>query len=67
LDWPNSNKTLGLRFVAGADSGSECDLLAAKKFGKHSTVGTKFTSHDADNTATDTDKYWARGEVLFSP
>lgn len=49
----------------GADYGSEWDLLAAKKFGKHYTVGTKYASYNADSFATDTDKFWLWGEVSF--
>lgn len=51
--------------TGGADYGSEWNLLAAKKFGKNYTVGTKYASYDADSFATDTDKFWLWGEVSF--
>lgn len=49
----------------GADYGTEWDLLAVKKFGKHYTLGTKYASYNADSFATDTDKFWVWGEVSF--
>lgn len=51
--------------AGGADYGSEWDLLAAKKFGKHYALGAKYASYDADSFATDTDKFWLWGEVTF--
>lgn len=51
--------------AGGADYGSEWDLLAVKKFGKHYAVGAKYASYDADSFATDTDKFWLWGEVTF--
>jgi hypothetical protein len=51
--------------AGGADYGSEWDLLAAKKFGKHYAAGAKYASYDADSFATDTDKFWLWGEMTF--
>lgn len=51
--------------AGGADYGSEWDLLAARKLGKHYALGAKYASYDADSFATDTDKFWLWGEVAF--
>ncbi|MEZ5542402.1 MAG: alginate export family protein [Pseudomonadota bacterium] len=51
--------------TGGADFGTELDLLAAKKFGKHYAAGIKYASYDADTFAVDTDKFWLWGEVSF--
>jgi hypothetical protein len=49
----------------GADFGTELDLLAEKKFGKHYSAGIKYASYDADDFAVDTDKFWLWGGVTF--
>lgn len=48
-----------------ADFGSEIDLLAVKKFGKHYQVGVKYASYDANDFAVDTKKFWLWGGVKF--
>jgi len=49
-----------------ADFGTEIDLLAAKKFGKHYTAGIKYANYDAEDTfAVDTDKFWLWGDISF--
>ncbi|WJW76169.1 alginate export family protein [Thiohalobacter sp. IOR34] len=47
------------------DYGTEWDLLAAKKFGKHYSVGAKYANYDADNYLTDTSKFWLWGSLKF--
>lgn len=49
----------------GADFGTELDLLAAKKFGKHYTAGIKYASYEADTFSVDTDKFWLWGGISF--
>jgi len=51
----------------GADFGTEFDLLATKKFGKHYSAGIKYASFDADSASSyvDTDKFWLWGGVSF--
>lgn len=48
-----------------ADYGSEINLLAAKKFSKHYSVGVKYASYDADTVSVDTDKLWLWGQASF--
>lgn len=48
----------------GADYGSELDLLAAKKFGDV-TLLAKYAQYNADDFATDTDKFWLMAQVAF--
>ncbi len=45
------------------DYGSELDLLAAKKFGKHYQLGLKYASYQADTWKSDTDKIWLWGQL----
>jgi len=51
----------------GDDYGTELDLLATKKFGKHYSAGIKYASFDADSDSSymDTDKFWLWGGVTF--
>lgn len=49
----------------GASYGSELDLLAVKKFGKHYTLMGKYASYSADTHATDTDKFWLMAQAQF--
>jgi len=48
-----------------ADYGSEINLLAAKKFSKHYSVGVKYASYDADTVSVDTDKLWVWAQASF--
>ncbi|MDB2705797.1 hypothetical protein N9Y67_04670, partial [Pseudomonadota bacterium] len=49
------------------DAGDELDLLVAKKFMKHYTVGLKYADYDAGDLAgkVDTQKFWVFGQVKF--
>ncbi|RMG31120.1 MAG: hypothetical protein D6721_02215 [Gammaproteobacteria bacterium] len=47
------------------DYGTEWNLLAAKKFGKHYSVGVKFADYNADKFATDTTKFWIWAGLKF--
>jgi hypothetical protein len=70
-------KVLGAKVVAvyhdfetdegGIDAGDELDLLVAKKFMKHYTVGLKYADYDAGDLAgkVDTQKFWVFGQVKF--
>ena len=51
----------------GDDYGSEIDLLAAKKFGKHYSAGVKYAAYtEGDDRANgDTNKLWVWGGVTF--
>ena len=51
----------------GDDYGSEIDLLAAKKFGKHYSVGIKYANYMQGDLAskTDTSKLWLWGGIKF--
>jgi len=49
----------------GANFGTEFDLLAAKKFGKHYSAGIKYASYNADTFAVDTNKFWLWGGIAF--
>ncbi len=49
----------------GADYGTEWDLLATRKFGKHYAAGVKYARYDADGLATDTRKLWVWGGLRF--
>ena len=51
----------------GDDYGSELDLLAVKKFGKHYSAGVKYANYmEADYVkATDTSKIWLWGGIKF--
>ena len=70
-----SGKVAGIKLVGvyhdfqadkgGDDYGSELDLLAVKKFGKHYSVGIKYAHYDADDFAVDTDKFWLWGGIKF--
>lgn len=51
--------------AGGSDYGSEWNFLLAKAFGKHYSLGAKYASYEADNFATDTDKFWLWGEMKF--
>lgn len=48
-----------------ADYGTEIDLLAAKKFGKHYSGGIKYASYDAKDFSVDTEKFWLWGQMKF--
>ena len=70
-------KVLGAKVVAvyhdfetdegGIDAGDELDLLVAKTFSKHYTVGLKYADYDAGDLAgkVDTEKFWVFGQVKF--
>jgi hypothetical protein len=50
------------------DAGDEFDILLAKKFAKHYTVGAKYADFDAGDASlgkVDTEKFWLWGEVKF--
>lgn len=49
------------------DAGEEFDILLAKKFAKHYTVGLKYADYDAGDLAgkVDTEKFWVFGQVKF--
>jgi hypothetical protein len=49
------------------DAGEELDLLVAKKFAKHYTVGVKYADYNAGDLAgkVDTEKFWLWGQVNF--
>jgi len=71
-------KVLGAKVVAvyhdfetdkgGIDAGSELDLLLAKKFKKHYTLGVKYADYNAGDASVgkvDTEKFWLFGQVKF--
>lgn len=70
-----SKKVMGIKlsgtyhmFSSDNDSksyGSELDLLAVKKFGKHYTAGIKYANYMADEFSVDTSKVWLWGGVSF--
>ncbi len=70
-----SGKVLGVTLSAifhdfgaetgSGDLGSELDLAADYKIGKHYGVLLKYASYDADNFATDTDKFWLMLTAAF--
>ena len=50
------------------NAGDELDILLAKKFMKHYTVGMKYSDFDAGDSAlgkVDTEKFWLWGQVKF--
>jgi len=47
----------------GMDYGTEIDLLATRKFGRHYQLGLKYARYDADRFAVDTDKFWLWGQL----
>lgn len=50
------------------DAGEEFDILLAKKFAKHYTVGIKYADYDAGDASlgkVDTEKFWLWGQVKF--
>jgi hypothetical protein len=50
------------------DAGEELDILLAKKFAKHYTVGVKYSDFDAGDASlgkVDTEKLWVWGQVKF--
>jgi hypothetical protein len=52
----------------GVDAGEEFDILLAKKFAKHYTVGVKYSDFQAGDAAlgkVDTEKFWLWGQVNF--
>jgi len=51
--------------TGGSDYGSELDLLAVKKFGKHYSAGVKYANYMADDFGTDTSKLWLWGGLKF--
>ena len=48
-----------------SDYGSELNLLAVKKFGKHYSAGVKYANYMATDLATDTTKLWLWGGIKF--
>jgi hypothetical protein len=72
-----AGKVLGAKVIAvyhdfetdqgGIDAGEELDLLVAKKFAKHYTVGVKYADYNAGDLAgkVDTEKFWLWGQVNF--
>ncbi|WP_297813584.1 hypothetical protein [uncultured Methylophaga sp.] len=49
------------------DAGEEFDIMLAKTFKKHYTVGVKYADYNADDEfgLTDTEKFWMWGQVKF--
>jgi hypothetical protein len=49
------------------DAGDELDILVAKKFAKHYTLGVKYADFNAGDAgaAFDTEKFWVWGQVNF--
>jgi hypothetical protein len=49
------------------DAGEEFDVMLAKTFMKHYTVGVKYADYNADSEfgGTDTEKFWLWGQVKF--
>ena len=49
------------------DAGEELNVLLAKKFGKHYSLGVKYADYDAGDLAgkVDTEKFWVFGQVKF--
>jgi hypothetical protein len=50
------------------DAGDELDILVAKKFAKHYTLGVKYADFDAGDASlgkVDTEKFWVWGQVKF--
>lgn len=50
------------------DAGDELDLLLAKTFKKHYTLGMKYSDYDAGKSSVgkvDTEKFWVFGQVKF--
>jgi hypothetical protein len=71
-------KVLGAKLVAvyhdfetdkgSDDAGDELDLLLAKTFKKHYTLGMKYSDYDAGKSSVgkvDTEKFWVFGQVKF--
>lgn len=68
-------KAFGMKFKAvyhdfesdegNIDYGSEIDLLAVKKLTPNLAVAAKYASYDADEFATDTDKFWLQADFKF--
>ncbi len=68
-------KAFGMKFVAvyhdfsadegGADYGTELDLLAAKKISENLALAVKYAGYNADEYATDTDKFWLQADFSF--
>lgn len=71
-------KVLGAKVVAvyhdfetdkgSDDAGDEFDILVAKKFMKHYTLGAKYSDYDAGKSSVgkvDTEKFWVFGQVKF--
>jgi len=51
--------------TGGDDYGSEINLLAAKKFGKHYTAGVKYANYMAGDIKSDINKIWLWGGLKF--
>lgn len=52
----------------GDDAGDEFDILVAKTFKKHYTLGAKYSDYDAGKSSVgkvDTEKFWLFGQVKF--
>jgi hypothetical protein len=49
------------------DAGDEFDIMLAKTFKQHYTLGVKYADYNADDEfgGTDTEKFWLWGEVKF--
>jgi len=49
------------------DAGDEFDIMLAKTFNQHYTLGVKYADYNADNEfgGVDTEKFWLWGEVKF--
>jgi hypothetical protein len=49
------------------DAGDEFDIMLAKTFNKHYTLGVKYADYNADDEfgGTDTEKFWLWGQVKF--
>jgi hypothetical protein len=49
------------------DAGEEFDIMLAKTFKKHYTLGVKYADYNADDEfgLTDTEKFWLWGQVKF--
>jgi len=71
-------KVLGAKVVAvyhdfetdkgSEDAGEEFDILVAKTFNKHYTVGAKYSDYNAGHASVgkvDTEKFWLFGQVKF--
>ena len=51
--------------VGSIDYGTEIDFVLTRRFLDHYSLGVAFSSYDADQFATDTNKFWIWGTVEF--